>query len=283
VVGIQVKFLVTGSNGQVGSAVVDLLVSGGYEDPALGSADVTSVDAMQTLITKARPDAVIHCAAFTNVDACESQTEEAMHVNCEGVRVVAEAADACGAFVVAISTDYVFDGTKETPYVETDPTKPINAYGRTKLAGEQALDASKHAVVRTSWVCGARGGNMARTILRLLREDAPLRFVNDQRGHPTIASDLARELVAIARERRAGISHVTNQGAVSWYEFARAVVGAAGGDPAKVEPITTDELQPPRPAARPKNSVLDTLRLRPDERLPDFRESLPRLVAELSD
>jgi dTDP-4-dehydrorhamnose reductase len=278
-----VKFLVTGSNGQVGSAVVELLESGGYDDPGLGSADVTSVDAMHELITRARPDAVIHCAAFTNVDACESRPEHAMHVNCEGVRVVAEAADECGAFVVALSTDYVFDGSKESPYVETDTTNPINAYGRSKLAGERALDARTHAVVRTSWVCGARGGNMARTVLRLLHDDAPMRFVNDQRGHPTIASDLARELVAIARERRSGISHVTNQGAVSWYEFARAVVEAAGGDPSKVEPITTEQLQPPRPAPRPKNSVLDTLRLRPEEQLPDFRESLPRLIANLRD
>jgi dTDP-4-dehydrorhamnose reductase len=272
---------VTGSNGQVGSAVVDLLLSGGYDDPGLGSADVTSVDAMHALITAARPDAVIHCAAFTDVDACESQSAHAMHVNGEGVGVVAEAAEACGAFVVALSTDYVFDGEKDSPYVETDAPHPINAYGRSKLAGEQALDARTHAIVRTSWVCGARGRNMARTVLRLLHDDAPMRFVTDERGHPTIASDLARELVAIARERRSGISHVTNQGAVSWYEFARAVVETAGADPSRVEPITAEELQPPRAAQRPKNSVLDTLRLGPEERLPDFRESLPRLIANL--
>jgi dTDP-4-dehydrorhamnose reductase len=277
-----VKIVVTGSNGQVGSAVCDLLVSGGYEYPGIGSVDVTSAAAMHDHITLARPDAVIHCAAFTQVDACEEPEgfARASAVNIDGVRTVAAAAEACGAFVVTISTDYVFDGTKASPYVETDATNPINAYGRTKLAGEQAIDAQEHAVVRTSWIVGRTGGNMAKTILRLMREGAPLRFVDDQRGHPTIAADLARELVAIAHERRAGISHVTNQGAVSWYEFARAVVDAAGGDPTRVEPITTAEM--PRPAKRPANSVLDTLRLRADERLPDFRESLPRLINELA-
>ena len=123
---------------------------------------------------------------------------------------------------------------------------------------------------------------MVKTILRLMREDVPMRFVDDQRGHPTIAADLAVGLLKIAEGRRAGLWHVTNQGAVSWYEFAREVVKAAGGDPSRVEPITTAELQPPRPAPRPANSVLASERLTPSELLPDFRESLPGLVRALS-
>ncbi|HYL50763.1 MAG TPA: dTDP-4-dehydrorhamnose reductase [Acidimicrobiia bacterium] len=270
------RVVVTGSNGQVGLEVAERAGGG------IGSADVTSTDAMREHITSAAPDVVVHCAAYTDVDGCELDPDRAMHVNADGVRTVVEAADACGAFVVAVSTDYVFDGSKPSPYVESDQTHPLSEYGRSKLAGEQAVDLDRHAVVRTSWVCGRVGRNMVKTILRLMREDVPMRFVDDQRGHPTIAADLAVGLLKIAEGRRAGLWHVTNQGAVSWYEFAREVVKAGGGDPSRVEPITTAELQPPRPAPRPANSVLASERLTPGELLPDFRESLPGLVRALS-
>jgi dTDP-4-dehydrorhamnose reductase len=273
------KFVVTGSNGQVGSEVVALV----GDESGLGSVDVTSASLMREAITEARPDVVIHCAAYTDVDGCETNEEHAHRINADGVRTVVDAADGCGAFVVTISTDYVFDGTKPlpAPYVESDATNPLSAYGRSKLAGEQAVDLSRHAVVRTSWVCGRVGKNMVKTILRLMQGDAPLRFVDDQVGCPTIASDLAGALVSLGRDRRAGLWHVTNQGPVSWYEFAREVVKAGGDDPARVAPITTAELQPRRPAPRPANSVLASERLTTTELLPDFRASLPSLLGRL--
>ena len=258
------RIAVTGWEGQVGTELL-----------ALGA---QRVDGDLFELQQVEADAVIHCAALTDVDGCELDPGEAMRVNGDGTKHLVGVTD---AFVVYVSTDYVFDGTKPAPYIETDVPNPINAYGRSKLAGERAIDTTRHAIVRPSWVNGRVGNNIVKTILRLLDAGQPLRFVTDQRGHPTIAGDLAEMLMRIARERRAGIWHVTNQGAVSWYEFARAVVEAAGGDPARVEPITTAQLHPPRPARRPANSVLNSVRLAPEELLPDFRESLPRLIKRL--
>jgi dTDP-4-dehydrorhamnose reductase len=275
------RVVVTGSNGQVGREVVESLETSGHTAFAAGSADITSSDVMREHITEARPDAVVHCAAYTDVDGCELDIERAMRVNGDGTRNVIDAAEKVDAFVVALSTDYVFDGSKAAPYVESDPPNPLSAYGRSKLAAERAVDTERHAIVRTSWVCGRYGKNMVKTILRLAAEHDQLSFVRDQRGHPTLVSDLAPMLVRIADGRRTGIWHVTNQGAVSWYEFAQAVMRVAGHDPKRVHPITTAELQPARPAPRPANSVLDSERLASDELLPDFRDSLPALIANL--
>jgi dTDP-4-dehydrorhamnose reductase len=188
-----------------------------------------------------------------------------------------------GAHLAYVSTDYVFDGTKASPYVEWDLPNPLSVYGRSKLAGEREL-GPQSTIVRTSWVCGRYGANMVKTVLRLLAAgQTPLRFVDDQHGCPTIASDLATKLVALALERRPGTFHVTNQGATTWFEFVRAIVGFAGGDPEAVLPIATAELDPPRPAPRPFNSVLDNaaLRLSSDELLPAWQDSTEALVAEL--
>jgi dTDP-4-dehydrorhamnose reductase len=228
---------------------------------------------------------VIHCAAWTAVDDCEGDPDRAWLANALAVRWVAEGCRRTGAHLVHLSTDYVFDGTKATPYVEWDTPNPASAYGRSKLGGEgEALDAGIGAsVVRTSWVCGEHGANMVKTVLRLAAEPGPLRFVADQRGCPTFTADLATMIARLATERRSGTFHVTNQGPVSWYEFVREIVAAAGGDPGRVEPITTADLQPPRPAARPANSVLDNraLRLAGVPLLRDFREPLAELVRAL--
>jgi dTDP-4-dehydrorhamnose reductase len=199
---------------------------------------------------------------------------------------VAEGCDRVGAHLVHISTDYVFDGTLERPYREWDTTNPRSVYGASKLAGESeaaALGAAA-AIVRTSWVCGEHGANMVKTILRLAAERDSLAFVDDQRGHPTFTADLAPVLRRLALDRRSGVHHATNQGAVSWFEFARAVVGAAGRDPAMVAPISTAELDPPRPASRPANSVLENAVLAASglPLLRDFREPLAELVGRLT-
>jgi len=248
----------------------------GFDRAAL---DVGDRDSVLGVIGSERPDAIVHCAAFTAVDACETERERAFLVNALGVRFVMEAARRTGAYLVMLSTDYVFDGMQSEPYHEWDTPNPTSVYGQSKLAGEFEVDL-ECAVVRTSWAVGRYGSNMAKTVLRLAAGDEPMRFVDDQRGCPTIASDLAYMLRTFVVERLPGTWHVTNQGAVSWYEFATEVLRAAGLDPARVEPVSTADLLPPRPAPRPANSVLDNraLRLAGRPLLPDFRESLPALL-----
>ena len=278
------KILVTGANGQLGKDLMQVIVAAG--DEAFGididTVDITSRDAVHDVLATLHPDAVINCAAFTAVDACEDNTETAMLVNGTAVRWVAEASDAVGAHLVHVSTDYVFDGSKIGPYIETDVPNPQSVYGRTKLVGEQeALAAgSGVAVVRTSWVCGFHGNNMVKTVHKLAQERDSLSFVSDQIGHPTFTSDLAPMLHRLATDRRAGLFHGTNQGAVSWHEFVQEIVRLMGKDPAMVLPITTAELLPPRPAQRPANSVLDNKAWRDAGYAPtrDFREPLAELL-----
>jgi dTDP-4-dehydrorhamnose reductase len=278
----DVKVLVTGAGGMVGREVVEALAPHDVIGVDHARLDVTDRDAVLAVVGSVNPDAVVHCAAMTAVDACESEPDRAFLVNALGTRFVVEAARRARAYVVALSTDYVFDGTQPEPYDEWDTPNPRSVYGRSKLAGEREVDVAG-AVVRTSWVVGRYGANMAKTVLRLAAGDAPLRFVNDQRGSPTVAADLATMLRTFVVDRLTGTWHVTNQGAVSWFEFAQEVLRAAGQDPARVEPIATKDLDPPRPAPRPANSVLDNRALRLTGRplLPDFRESLPALVHAL--
>jgi dTDP-4-dehydrorhamnose reductase len=249
--------------------------------------DVTDRDAVIGAVTTWRPDAVVHGAAWTAVDACESDPGRAFAVNALAVRWIAEGCDLTGAHLVHLSTDYVFDGTLDRPYHEWDRTNPQSVYGASKLAGEQEALALGPAatVVRTSWLSGEHGPNIVKTVLRLAREGSAgsMPFVDDQRGCPTFTADLAPALRRIALDRRAGRYHVTNQGAVSWYEFAGEILAAAGLDRALVRPITSAELDPPRPAPRPANSVLDNAALRGAgiPLLRDFREPLAELVASL--
>ncbi len=279
------RVLVTGANGQLGHDVMASCGAAGDEllGTDLGELDITRRDQVHDLLAAWRPDVVVNCAAWTAVDACESDPEKANLANGFAVRWVAEACDAIGARLVHISTDYVFDGTKESPYVETDRPNPQSVYGSSKLMGErEALEIGSAAtVVRTSWVCGAVGSNMVRTVQRLVAEGKPMAFVNDQIGHPTFTADLAPALRRLAVEHVSGLVHVTNQGAVSWYEFVREVVQQLGADPDMVRPITTAELDPPRPADRPANSVLDNAVWRslgwPMTR--DFRDALREMLA----
>ena len=280
------RVVVTGAAGQVGTELVaECRRRPELELVALTHAelDVADRERVRRTLAEVRPELVLHPAAFTAVDACETDPERAFAVNALGTRNLAEAARHVGAHLAYVSTDYVFDGTLMRPYHEWDAPNPLSVYGASKLAGERELDPGA-TIARASWVCGRVGQNMAKTVLRLMRaSSAPLRFVEDQRGSPTFAADFAPRFVELALERRPGVYHLTNAGSTTWYGFARAVLELAGEDPARVEPITTAELEPPRPAPRPANSVLDNaaLRLLGAEPLPFWRDSLGRLVAEL--
>lgn len=296
------RVLVTGAGGQLGSDLVAAFRGdvplGGRRRALLGpegsGAGVDVVGATHAELPVERraevleavralqPGVIVHAAAWTAVDACEADPDSAYQVNAMGTRHVAEAASAVGAHLVYVSTDYVFDGTATRPYVEWDAPGPISVYGASKLGGERECPPEA-TVVRTSWVCGAAGSNMVRTVLRLVDAGSPLRFVDDQHGAPTFTADLAAAIVTLALDRRPGVHHVTNQGETTWFELVRAVLEAAGADPGVVEPIATAELDPPRPARRPAYAVLDNaaLRLGGLPLLPDWRDGLSRLVAVL--
>jgi dTDP-4-dehydrorhamnose reductase len=281
--------LVTGAGGQLGTDVVSALEATGAHHEVVGTTranlDVSDRDSVLGAITTWRPDLIVHCAAWTAVDACQSDPGLAYQINALGCRHVAEAARLAGSHLVALSTDYVFDGESSRPYLEWDPPNPQSVYGRSKLAGEHEVfdQLPGAAVVRTSWVCGLNGANMVKTILRLAATRPALLFVDDQLGHPTFTDDLAAKVVELASARLPGLFHVTNQGVTSWYGFAREVVAAGGGDQGMVQPIATSELEPPRPAPRPANSVLDNaaLRMQGIELLADYHEPLERTVAAL--
>ncbi|CAN5794974.1 dTDP-4-dehydrorhamnose reductase [soil metagenome] len=278
------RVLVTGADGQVGRELVAVLDAAGHEIVATDqhSLDVSDRDQVLQAVATIRPATIVHTAAWTAVDACESDPDQAFRVNALAVRHVAEAARRFEAHVCHLSTDYVFDGTKPEPYLEWDQPNPQSVYGRSKLGGEWELDSSS-TLVRTAWVCGQHGSNMVKTILRLASEREQLSFVDDQHGSPTFAADLAAKIVELVVGRRPGTFHVTNQGATTWYGLARAVMASAGLDPDRVRPIATAELDPPRPAPRPANSVLDNtaLRLGGLSLLPPWQESADRLVREL--
>src|SRR4051794_3564393 len=231
--------------------------------------DVTDAAAVADAL---RGATVINCAAYTDVDGAEADPETAHAVNELGARNVAEAA----ARVVHVSTDYVFDGTKRSAYVESDPVNPLSAYGRSKLAGERAtLTASPHSViVRSSWLFGPGGGNFVATMLRLTEERDRLDVVDDQVGCPTFTGHLAEALVELAEGSAHGFLHVAGGGACSWYAFARAIFDRAAAD-AELRPCTTAEF--PRPAARPANSALASERGAPD--LPAWQDGLDAYLA----
>jgi dTDP-4-dehydrorhamnose reductase len=282
-----VRVLLTGAGGQLGTDLAAAFDRPHHVVLAAGHAalDVADRDAVAGAVGAFGPDLIVHAAAWTQVDACESDPDRAYLVNALGARHVAEAAARAGAHLVYLSTDYVFDGTKPGPYQEWDTPAPRSVYGASKLAGERETLAGcpGAAVVRTSWVCGPHGANMVKTVLRLAAGDAPLAFVDDQRGSPTFTGDLAVKLYDLGVGRRPGMFHITNQGTTTWYGFAREVLAAAGVDPDRVRPIHTDELDPPRPAPRPANSVLDNaaLRLAGEPLLPDYHEPLERTVRQL--
>lgn len=268
------KIVITGANGQLGSALKNLLKN---DDSAIGripeiykdaeiidvdvdTLDITDSDAVLEFINDSRPDLIINCAAMTNVDGCEETPDLADRINAKGPLNLSIAAKCVGAKLLHISTDYVFSGDADTPYVETDECGPVTAYGRSKLKGEQnvLLNCDKAFVVRTSWLYGLLGSNFVKTIRRVAKEKGVLTVVDDQRGNPTNAEDLCYHILKIAETENFGIYHCTGDGECSWYDFAVKILEYSS-IPCKISPCTTDESG--RKAKRPAYSSLRNLKL----------------------
>lgn len=271
------KLIVTGANGQLGKDVVRLAKQQGFEVYGFGreEMDVTSLEQVRKHVKTIKPDAIIHCAAYTKVDLAEEEIEQAYRVNAGGTRNVAVSGEEIGAKVCYISTDYVFDGTSSSPYQEYDRTNPLNVYGKSKLAGEELTKTlcSKYFIVRTSWVYGQEGHNFVKTMLRLAKERKEISVVDDQIGSPTYTVHLAGFLLQLVRSDYYGVYHASNTGSCSWYEFAKAIFQYANLDIA-VKPIPTEQF--PVKAKRPKFSVLNHIAIRTNgfDPLPHWQEGL---------
>ncbi len=252
------RWLITGARGQLGADLQQALAADDLLAVGHGELDIADAAAVAQTIAGFGPDVVINAAAYTAVDAAETDEDAAHRVNASGPAVLANALAAHGGRLVQLSTDYVFAGDADRPYEVDDPTGPKSAYGRTKLAGELAVrELLPHAsyVVRTAWIYGATGANFVKTMARLQRERDTVSVVDDQRGTPTWSADLAAALVQLARsDAPAGTYHCTNSGDTTWFGFARAIFEELGADPARVLPTTTEAF--PRPAPRPAYSVL---------------------------
>lgn len=295
------RVMVTGATGQVGIDIVDVL--GGVIPPGgdrsfqpdarpvpegefevLGltrhDLDVTNRDAVLRAVETARPDVIVHLAAYTAVDRAETEETTCFAVNSAGTESMSLAAQEVNAHLIAISTDYVFDGNKGGAYVEDDASNPLNVYGASKRAGE-LLCSGDDTIVRTSWVLGVRGKNVAHVIAERALSGTSVRFVNDQTGTVTVASDLARALVTLVRERPGGLWHVANVGTTTWFDVAHYIGEILGRDEAFASAIATAELDPVPLATRPIRSDLSSEKFAAHwSALPDWREGLTRLIRD---
>ncbi len=291
----------TGGYGQVGVDLVDYLMGrvplGGRADFApdqrpldseefevIGLShhdlDVSSPEQVEAALAHTRPDVVVHLAAYTAVDRAETEPDLARAVNTTGTGLLSDAAARHGAHLIAVSTDYVFDGVKGAAYVEEDATNPQSVYGLTKRDGE-LLCRSADTIVRTSWVMGVRGKNVAHIIADRATSGQSVRFVSDQTGTVTSSADLARALVALIRARPGGVWHVANTGTTTWFEIARFIGEILGRGEDFATPITTSELSPAPLATRPPRSDLDTSKFaRAFSPLPEWRDAVARLVRD---
>ena len=286
------NILLIGSNGQVGQELQQILPAyGNTIAVARPVVDLAQPDSLHRIVQEYQPQIIINAAAYTAVDKAESEPELALAINGTAPGILAEAARKLGAFLIHISTDYVFDGNHSSPYGENHPTNPLSVYGKTKLAGEQAIRAvgSNYIILRTAWVYGTYGkSNFVKTMLRLAAERPEIRVVADQIGSPTWAKDIAGAIAQIVSQltpEMTGIYHYTNSGVASWYDFALSVFEEAQhqGFPIHVKnvvPITTSDY--PTPAHRPGYSVLDCARIATvlDNYPPHWRQSLRKMLAE---
>jgi dTDP-4-dehydrorhamnose reductase len=264
------KILVTGSEGMLGKAIVKSLKSGGARvictDIQSGEnrLDITMPEQVSDFVERIKPDIIIHTAAYTDVDACEKFPEKAYAVNAKGVKNIAWAAKDTRAFLIYISTDYIFDGEKKAPYVEQDRPDPISVYGKSKLAGEDAVRGiiDGYLIIRTSWLFGKGGKNFVDTIIEKAKSGKALRVVDDQKGSPTYAADLAEAiktlLLTAYNQQPATIMHITNSGACTWHEFAKEILRLKEIDGIEIESVSSYDM--PMSAKRPAMSILDNSR-----------------------
>lgn len=276
------RILITGAAGMLGSDVRAAALAAGHEPLALSRSalDITDASAVDAAVADRRPDAVINCAAWTDVDGAESDPEGAAAINVTGAENVARASVAAGAWTIQVSTDYVFPGTQAEAYVESDLVGPASAYGRSKLDGEHAVAAAapdRHTTVRTAWLFGTGGPCFPRTIVRLARERDQLNVVDDQIGCPTWTGHLGPALITLAAGVIAGPVHVAAAGSCSWWAFAREIVAGAGID-CDVVPCTTAEF--PRAAPRPAFSVLRSERGAEVPVLPGWQDGLSAYLTQ---
>ncbi|MGD0918486.1 MAG: dTDP-4-dehydrorhamnose reductase [Thermodesulfobacteriota bacterium] len=266
--------LVIGAKGMLGTDLVDTLRSSFRTDQDWGvmgwdidEIDIQEEHATVTKIERLQPRMIINLAAYTDVDGCESNEEKAFAVNAEGMRHVVLGASKCGAKVVYLSTDYVFDGEKKEPYLEEDSPHPLSVYGWSKLKGEQYVRelAEDGLIIRSQWLFGRHGKNFVRTILREAREKRMVSIVDDQTGSPTYTVDLAAAISALIQRRARGIFHVVNSDSCTWFAFGQEILRLSGMPEAKIIPISSKELG--RPAARPLYSVLGTQKLKREIRM----------------
>ena len=281
------RVLVTGVKGQLGYDVVNELTKRGIESVGvdLEEMDITDKEACDRVITEAKVDAVIHCAAYTAVDAAEDNVEVCRKVNAGGTRNIAEVCKKLDIKMMYISTDYVFGGQGTRPWEPDDERDPLNVYGQTKYEGELAIEENvkKFFTVRIAWVFGVNGKNFIKTMLRLGKERGAVSVVDDQIGSPTYTYDLARLLVDMIQTEKYGRYHATNEGLCSWYEFACEIFRAAGMDEVKVTPVPTSGY-PASKAKRPMNSRMSKEKLSDNgfERLPVWQDAVARYLKEIT-
>ena len=278
------KVLVTGAKGQLGTDLMNELAKRGIEGIGVDveEMDITDAEACRRVIKASGADAVIHCAAYTAVDAAEDNVELCRRINGEGTRNVAQACKEADVKLMYISTDYVFDGQGTRPWEPDDERHPLNVYGQTKYEGELAVEelSDKYFIVRIAWVFGVAGKNFIKTMLRLGKERGAVSVVDDQVGSPTYTYDLARLLVDMIQTDKYGRYHATNEELCSWYEFAKEIFRQAGMD-VPVTPVSSSEF--PAKAPRPSNSRMSKEKLSDNgfERLPAWQDALGRFLKEI--
>lgn len=277
------KIVVTGASGQLGTDVMLRLKEIGAAAVAadISVLDITDREAVESFIAREKPDGVIHCAAYTNVDNAESEREKCRLINEKGTKNIAAACEKHGAKLLYISTDYVFDGRGNEPFETDSPTAPCNFYGETKLGGERAAAiCTRLFIVRISWVFGKNGKNFVKTMLCLSKERDEIRVVDDQVGTPTYTEDLAVLLCNMISTEKYGVYHATNEGVCSWAQFASEIMKLSDSE-TKIIPISSKEY--PSPAARPANSRLSkaSLDLAGFERLPAWQDALKRFLLQM--
>ena len=294
------KILITGSSGMLGQALCAKLTARhevigidindirhtAYDIRAFYKLDITDRNLIIQKIEEVAPDIIIHCAAYTDVDGCELNPEKAQELNVAATATIAEGCKLTSSYTIYISTDFVFDGKKKSPYTEKDKPNPINIYGKTKLEGENAVKdmLDKYLIIRTSWLFGKGGKNFVDIILNRAKKEKELKVVNDQIGCPTYAIDLAEAIALVISNQlsviRGRLLNITNSGSCSWYEFTKEIIDLASISGVDIMPISSEELS--RPARRPKMSVLDNTQFCEisSRYLPPWRDALKRYLEE---